>query len=251
MTPTLASTEQLTKTAETAVLAYRLTTEQAVVKAQAVIITDAVTYHDADAVLFSIRSAKKQVEAEIEKEVNEPLITPLYNVLEKLYEKRRKWMAVVHTPLEQAERVVKGKMAAWQAEERRKKDAQIAEQQRQARELQRQADLAKQQAEQAKTESARRLLRSEATLLEMQKEALQSQPIASASVKGAGSKVVVKKRWRVNDMRAFIEAVVDGQIPEICLQLNEEVMETYFQADRALFSMWPVEIYDETTVAGR
>lgn len=69
---------------------------------------------------------------------------------------------------------------------------------------------------------------------------------------GTGSKTTVKKVVRVKDMTAFIAGVVAGTIPEICLEVNFQVLNTYFENDRGLVSVWPgITIDDQVIVGGR
>lgn len=69
---------------------------------------------------------------------------------------------------------------------------------------------------------------------------------------GAGSRTVVKKVARVTDLSAFLQGIVAGVVPEICVEVNETVLRTYWEQDRGLVSCWPgVEIVDDVRVGGR
>lgn len=92
------------------------------------------------------------------------------------------------------------------------------------------------------------------TEVKLQMAIWQKKQIASGEERtsGAGSKTTVKKVVRVKDLTAFIGGVAAGTIPEICLEINQQVLNAYFEDDRGLVSVWPgVVIEDQVSVGGR
>jgi hypothetical protein len=248
-TPT--TTDATLARTEAAIVSVQPNTSAAVAEATEIIVSDQASYLAADAVLYKIRSARAVVEARMNAELTDPIIKPARAALDALYALRQRLTDKLWTPLEQAERLVKGKMARWQAEEKRREAEAAEERRREANRLAQEADLAKRQAEQAKTETARQRSLEEARRLTEQAAEVRSVK-AGGPLKAAGSKITFRKVWRVTDMTALIAAVVAGEVPEIVLMVNADVMEEYWKQDRAVVSGWAgVSIQEETSVSGR
>lgn len=241
---------QLAQT-ERSVLAVQPNTQAAVAEAHALVIADADGYHAADAVLYRVRSARQQVESRILAELTDPIIKPARAALDALYDLRQRLTDRLLTPLTGAEGVVKRKMADWQQAEKRKAAAEAEERRVAANRLAQEAEAARRQAEQANTATARQRAREEADRLAEQAAEVRAVR-APAPLKSAASKVTFRKVWRVTDLTALIAAVVAGDVPEIVLQVNAEVMDEYWRQDRALVSGWAgVTVAEETVVSGR
>jgi hypothetical protein len=242
---------QAAQNAETAIVSVQPSTNAAIAEAHALTIADADSYHAADAVLYRIRSARQVAEGKILVELTDPIIRPARAALDALYDLRTRLTDRLLTPLVTAEVVVKRKMAEWQAAEKRREQAEAEARRVEANRLAREAEAAGRQAEQANTAAARQRAREEADLLAAQAAEVRSVRQAPA-LKGAASKVTFRKVWKVTDMTALIAAVVAGDVPEIVLQVNTEVVEEYWKQDRALVSGWAgVSIQEETVVSGR
>ncbi len=229
-------------------------------------ITDAVDYADADLLLVRIRQSKKLAEQIFDEEVGTPILEPMRLALNSLYALRKK---MTETPFEAAERTVKGKMAEWQkgqdairAEERRVAREEEIRRERAAEEQRRQTAEAERVAAQAKGAQARKEAEAVAARLRetqaaAEEDAKRAKELAIAAEKarpvvGVGSRVTRKKQPVVVDMEAFIKGVVEGEVPAICLMVNEEVMEEYWKGDRGLVSAWPgVVIEEKVSVGGR
>jgi hypothetical protein len=241
-----------------------------VADAKALTVTDKSSYETADAFLFKIRQARKKVVDRIE-----PIKKPLNDAKAAV-------MALEHElddPLAEAERTIKTKMAAWQVEDRRRVEAENRRRWEEEQKAQRLADEQRRREEQAKLDEALAARRAqEARTLEARQKAIQEaeearqrslaaqqaaytlqshadtlaeRPVEEV-VKAVGSRVTEKVKWRVKDEHQFFLAVMRGEIPELTIAINEEVMEEYWKQDRMMVMGWAgVESYVDTRVAGR
>jgi hypothetical protein len=209
-------------------------------------ITDNSTYCVFDMFLVYIGNGRKQIADKLD-----PMIKPIREGLDRLYKLRRDLMG----PFDQAEEIVKGKMAGWQESERRR----IAEEERKAREEQERQERAQREAEEAARKAKSEAERQAASIRMAQAQENLTRAhdrLVTATnqrpVKASGSKVTVKKTWEVEDFDAFFQAVVAGQIPKICIQVNEEVMDTYWASDRGIVLSWPgLKMVEKTIIGGK
>lgn len=195
-------------------------------EAQAVTITSPDSYQAADIVLVKIRTARKNVSAIIEEKVGQ-IIKPIRKGLDQLYAVQRELTRDLDGPLEQAEKTVKARMANWQLDEQKKRfEAEMAR-------------VSEPLPDDGSTDSEPMAVPP-------------PMPTVSAPVRAAGSKVIRSKEWKVTDLSAFIKAVAAGSIPEITLQVNNEVMDAYFESSREEMLTWTgCEIVDTVRIAGR
>jgi ribonuclease D len=153
-------------------------------------------------------------------------------------------------------------MARWQAEEARKREEErqraLAEERRIARAAEDARLAAERQASEAKTKTQRveaeRLRQiAEAQEVDRQRaEDARKTAEGAKAVKGVGSRVTTVTYAEVTDLTAFLKAVVEGKVPEICVQVNESVLKTYWEDDAGLVSAWPgIEVRKQTRVGGR
>ena len=231
------------------------TSATVIAEARAVSVIDARTYQSADLALFKIRSARKTIANMIEEKID-VIIKPIRAGLDKLYEAKRNLIAELDTPLEQAERSVKSKMGAWQEEQRRLREQEEEQRRQKERELaleqQRQQQEANRLAAQGKLEAAQRAQDAATSAAYERERVKEAAPVTPAPVKGAGSKVTVVRRPVVKDMSALLAGIVVGTVPEILVQVREDVMETYWASDRGIVLSWPgVEMVTESKVSGR
>ena len=216
-------------------------------------------YGDADLLLGRIRQAKKQAAAMFDEKIGVPVLEPMRLSLAALYALRKE---LTETPFDAAEGQVKGKMGEWKREELR----QIEEDRRAAQEEERRqqgiADEQRRQAEEAirtaRTAAAKRQaeeLAERARQKQEEADRAKQQAVAAEKAKpvtGSFSRTTTKRVPKVTDMTKFIAAVAAGEIPEILLQVNEDVMEEYWKQDRGLVISWDgVTIEGVTTVGGR
>lgn len=238
--------------------AVSLTTSPIVAEITALTIVTTTDYHSADLLLVRIRQAKKIAEAIFAEKLGD-VLESTRNALNGLYAVRRE---VTEAPFENAEKVIKGKMAEWQAVERKKQDLARAAAQEEERRKEREARKQQEEAERAARSARSEKQREEAKALAERAEAArwemeEAKEVAKAAEKvkivtGVGSRVTVTKKAVVTDMTKFVRAVVEGEVPEICLEVNAEVLKQYFENDRGLVSCWPgVELVDVTKVGGR
>lgn len=240
--------------------------ETAIGAATAVVIADQSGYHNADLILFKIRSARRSVASLIELRLD-TIIKPIRAGLDKLYEARRQLLVDLDSPLEKAEKQVKQKMAAWQESERRKREEAERlkrEEEDRVRREQERIERERQEAERKASEARTKQQRAEAAererALREQQEELERQRQASAAaappppklVKAAGSRVTVVKHWRIKNQQEFIAAIATGSIPFIAVRPHIEVIDAIFKQEPDTVSAWPgVEIYEETRISGR
>jgi septal ring factor EnvC (AmiA/AmiB activator) len=244
-------------------------------------------YRTADFLLVELRHARKLAEEIFAEKIRTPILEPTRKALDGLYTLERE---LTKAPFDAIEKTLKAKMAAWQeaeryrieqerltrrreelrllheAEEARRK---IEETERAALEAKRAADMA---AERARTkeqrEAAERQAQQARSIAEqvgtartieqrISAEAAQARLDAIEAesqkvVKGVGSRVTVKRVPVVTGMRVFLEAILAGKVPEICIEVNEEVLAEYWGQDAGIVSSWPgVTVEEITTVGGR
>ena len=214
-----------------------------------VMVTDAETYLTADGWLVKIRSARAQIAAQVD-----PIIAPIRKGLDALYALRRR----LDGPLEEAEAGLKRKMATWQSDERRREEEENRKRREEARRLELEAEAARARAEQAAqvgTAQQQRKAEAQASVFEQRAEEARVTPAAvsvARTLRASGSVTREEVRWRVTDLDALVAAVVSGAVPSTVLKVDEQVMDQYWSADRAMVQSWAgVESYVATTIAGR
>lgn len=245
-------------------------THPAQAEAAALVISDATSYHSAGLILFKIRQARALVKSKID-----PLKLPINEAHKQIMKLEHE----LDDPLANAERAVKGKMAAFQAieqarvreEERVKQEALNRKSQEEAR-LAAEADRkrreeaqASQDAQRAKTQQERKEAEERAEAARRESQRLDEQQRLTAReleemesvevegpVKAAGSVVKEVHGWVVEDFHKLVLAVARGEVPELVLEVNKDVVDEFFKADRAMTCRWPGLAHKVTTrVSGR
>lgn len=216
-----------------------LKTEIATIQIANLIVRDDDTYREADAVLFQIGQALEKIESRFN-----PIISPIRKGLDEIYKLKRELV----TPLEDAVKVIKGKMKVFKIDEDRRiqaqKDAQEAEQQR----LEREAADKQRKAEAAVTPQMRGKLESQASRAVEAAIAVAAQPI-SAPVRVAGSSDRKIPSWKVTDMAAVIAGVAECNIPEDVLVLDTAKVREYFKANPKQVGKWPgFELFNDVQI---
>ena len=244
-----------------------------VAEAAAIVIRDADSYQGADLFLFRIRQARKKIA---------DLITPIKKPINEAKAAVMKLEHELDDPLEAAEATIKGRMAAWQIEDRRRVEEERRRQQEELYRVEREAAAkrmeadrqrlaeaeAARRAQEAKTAAARAQAQREAeaarlkTLeaeraagaLETQSDTLVAAPVPEV-VKAAGSRVIETVKWRVKHpggFAALVEAVYAGDVPIDALTTNDRWIEAEWQKDRGMVGSWAgIEVWKETRVGGR
>lgn len=194
-------------------------------------IVDAESYQSADKFLGKCRAAIKIVDEKLD-----PIIEPIRKGLDKLYALKRE----LHEPLDDAVKAVKGKMAKWQLEEKRKRDE---EEKKRREEEQRLVRLAEERERAGKSTA----------VVEKRLEALQEEAEKPVEVvRGKASSVRFVKKWRVTDLRKLVCAVADMDVPIEVLTVDARVMQEKFEENRPEVAAWPgVEMYEDVGIAGR
>jgi hypothetical protein len=192
--------------------------------ARALTITTEDDYLEADLSLVRVRNARSGIATMLAEKVDS-IIKPIRTGLDKLYKARRDIVADLDTPLEQAERIIKSKMADYQVERERARTAELTK------------------------------LRPAPVVAGVSEAICIPAPapvVATVPLKAAGSKVVITKKWRVTDLEALVKAAAEGKVTYLVVEANTEVLQGLFESDAAMFTMIPgVEIYDDTKIHGR
>jgi uncharacterized membrane protein YqiK len=205
-------------------------------------------YLVADAILGRIKKARKTWTDRMEK-----VIRPIRQGLDELYALNRD----VDKPLADLEEGVKGKMKAFKLEEARLlREADERKRQEEDR-LRREAEEAQRKAEAAKTPQLRGRLEAQATRLVAQAEVV-SQQDTPEPIRGTSSTTRPQKRVRIKDLVHFLQGIVDGYVPEDCvnnprvLDAMQPTLNNYFKDDPVGMEAWPgVEVYDDVQIVGR
>ena len=180
----------------------------------------------------------------------DPVIKLIRDGLDRIYEAKREALA----PGQQADGWLKGRMEKWQAEERQK--AREAEErarleQEQARRHREEAERA---ARQAKTEQERLIAEADRKTAREQEERAKAVRVTAAAytpVKVAGAKTTTKKGPMVEDVRAAMEGVVAGTVPEALFVVDEKFLAEMWKEDRGMVIGWAGVTVGEKTTVGR
>lgn len=231
-------------------------------------VKDQPSYLAADALLSHIKEAMDLVEEKFR-----PITKPIRDGLDKLYALRRE----IDTPLKTLETEVKGKMATYQMQERRRIQAEEEENQRRAREEARK--LIEEREERLRLEALQTLQApvvesylmqgnhhwvppstseprpgggSQATFLpEQVLVAFLSPPTAPAPSASSSSARFVT-RCRVVNMEALVDAALLGFVPLGILSIDQNAMESWFKQQPHLVKSWPgVEVYEDAIISKR
>lgn len=201
----------------------RVNTFEAMIPAEGVIITSDDDFAAWDEVLGRIRGFNGWWEPLIRKPIDH-----IRAGLDALYEVNRE----VTKPIAVVEAKIKEGMRQWQLqklEEKRKLEQELENKRRQL-EQKAQTPRVQEQIEQ----------------LDYSIEQVQAVPLSDAEFSHAR----VGKVWEVQDMAAFLRAVVSGLIPVETIMLNEKQINTYFRQSQETVASWPgVTVKDNVTIA--
>lgn len=234
---------------------------------------DPEAYQMADSLFGHIKLARKKVEGRFE-----PLIGPIRKGLDKLYALKRE----ADRPLDEAEKSLKLKMAAYKEEERsvlaeiradeerKEREAQAESRQLAAEETRLRLESERRQEEARRATSEENRRKAQALAAEAQArakaaeeasrsadQAVEAQAIRTemsvpAPVRGAGTTVRTVRRWRVPDIVTVIKAVVSGRVPIGVLMIDKEWVDKYYRDDKGTVESWSgFEGYEDTSVVGR
>jgi hypothetical protein len=187
------------------------------------------TYTDAELSLSSIQSAQKRVKAKLDEEIR-----PRYEELEQWYALKRELLS----ELDPAETRIKCQMADYNMEQQRlARERQKADDERK-RQLSVQA-----QAEVAKvndvTLSAIDRARAKFKATQKVEEAKQVVVAPPPPVKSTSSTFIPTETWKVVDMKAFLQGVLDGVIPEEAVMVQVVNMNGFWKIMKEKVKGWP------------
>ncbi len=200
------------------------------------------TYTDAETALSSIQSAQKRVKAKLDEEIR-----PRYEELEQWYALKRELLS----ELDPAETRIKRQMADYNLEQQRL----AREQQKVEGERKRQLSV-QAQAEVAKvndaTLSAVDRARAKFKATQKVEEAKQVVVVAPPPVKSTSSTFIPTETWKVIDMKAFLQGVLDGVIPEEAITVQVVNMNGFWKIMKEKVKTWPgVGVEEGGRIAGR
>jgi hypothetical protein len=218
-------------------------------RATGMVVASKEEYDAADVVLARLRDKRVHIMSK--------LIDPLKKPINEAHDRV---MALEHElvdPLTAAEKILKNKMGLWAQRERRiaqeRADAERQERERleaEQREKQREAD----RAQAAGKLSRAQILRHEATELADQAEEMAAAPPVQAQTQAARSTAVTIKKWRVSDLHAVLQGILNGVTPEGIVQVNAVVVNQYMRGDPSgeVVGGWPgMEVYDDVQIRGK
>jgi hypothetical protein len=223
--------------------------ESALSIAQSIEIDSPEMYRLAGDELASIKGKAKQLD-EQRKSITKPLD-----------DAKKAVMDLFRRPLEvltSAEGILKRSMLAYDQEQRRKQEeeqrkariAAEAERQRQQAEADKKAEEARQAAEAGDVKKA----------AELQQQAEETAAVAemiTAPViqleKPKASGVAVRKTYkaRVTDLKALLQGVIDGVVPDAVIEINESVLNSQARSLKESMKYPGVEVYTEEGISAR
>lgn len=232
---------------------------------------DPEAYQMADSLFGHIKFARRKVEERFD-----PIIGPIRKGLDKLYALRRE----ADHPLDQAERDLKDKMAAYKTEERlvlaevkqieedKERALQAESRRRAAEETQLRLESERRQEEVRRDTSEENRRKAEALAAESKAraeaaeqasrqadQALEVQVMTAAipaPVRAYGTTVRTVRRWRVPDIEPVLKAVVAGRVPVGVLMIDKEWVDRYYKSDKGTVEGWEgFEGYEDSSIVGR
>lgn len=201
-------------------------------------------YDKADTLLSDIRRARRDWAGKID-----PILDPLSLATRNLQALNRE----VDRPLETLEATVKGKMKAFKQEESRRLQEAEHERQEAQRQTQRRLDEAAAILDAAKTKPFKARMEAKVQAIETELAVIEEAPRVQ-QVKAVSSTARTVKRWRIADLAAILQGVLDGSIPDDIMVVASTAVERNFkgEAGKALVASWPgFEVYDDVIIAGR
>jgi hypothetical protein len=215
-------------------------------EAEALIITDQLSYTKADALLDRVRNGEKVVEEKFQ-----PIISPLRIPLDEFYELRRG----VAIPLEATKLLVKTKMGAHQLEEKKRLDAEAAENLRKAKEIAAKFQTSGFPPQPPNLGIIPTLVAREAEqagAITQQAIVTYLAPPTAPAPSAAHSSARFERRFRTTDLDLLVDAALAGEVPLDILTVRPSKLQEYFDRDPELVASWPgVEVYDHPIITGR
>ncbi len=245
--PTKAQIEEALTAAQAAI--SELQTE-----AEALVISDHLTYNYADSLLSRIIGGEKVTEEKIR-----PIITPLREPLDAIYEARRG----VDKPLGTLKELVKKKMGDYQIEQKKLRDVE-AERDRQTA-----IQLLEEQAAKLRMDEELAAVNDESPMFPSAGEwpsgggftppipeptqiTFLAPPTTAPAPIAAHSTTRFERRCRVIDIDLLVDAALSSIVPLDILTFKPSAVQGYFISQPELVAGWPgVEIYDHPIITGR
>lgn len=167
--------------------------------------------------------------------------------LDMLYELNRE----VDTPLENLENALERQMKGFKLAEQRRLQAEEEERQRVAVEAQRKIDELQRRQEALKTPAAKAKVEEQILEAAEDLDAVQQEEVSTAVV-GQNSGIRPKKIPVVTDRDAFLKGVLEGTIPDDCIDISMVKVRAYYKEDPEAVKLFPgVEIQDDIQIVGR
>lgn len=207
-------------------------------------VTTAEEYEAADNLLARIAQARKTWKAKLS-----PIIDPLNDAL-KAAKKAMDGAKTLHKeadePLEQLELTVRGQMKAFKLEEHR----QLQEAQREQERLQ--AALQEQLEREATARTAQQRAKATVQREVLEQRVEQAVEAAPAAVYVENSSTRVSRKVRVSSLRDLLQGILDGYVPEDCVEVRMPRVNAYFKEHGEAMASWPgVVVEDDVTIVRR
>jgi hypothetical protein len=205
-------------------------------------IIDANTLAQADSFLSKICSARKVIEVRLKR-----ILDPLNEARNEVLNLRREMDA----PLLQLEAELREGMKDYRMLEIRKERE--AEEKRLQERRRIEAEAAKKLAQEnaAKTEAMRKRLAAQREELEAKAVEVTAAPLAPpVTLMNSGTRT--ERRVRITDRKAFLAAVVAGEVPDDVITIDMSTLERYRKMNEALVKSWPgTDIQEDVIIVRR
>lgn len=200
-------------------------------------------YRAADFALCAVQRMSSGWELEMEE-----LLEPARKLKQGLDTLKRS----VAQPLDMVTMTIKDKMRDYKlVEQRQVREAQIAHERERAR-LEEEKAKKEQALQNASTQKMRERIAAARQELEVKADNLAYQGSGVAPIQADNSSTRTLKKVRVNNYDAFVEGVLQGLIPVVCLSIVQAELNLQFKARPEVVEGWPgVEVYEDVIIATR
>ena len=193
-----------------------LSTTPVLLRAVELEVVDSRSYAVADNLLSVIRKARKTW-ADRTSKITAPLKEAMAQLKVSMAE-AKSFVEEVDSPLAQGEQVLRDSMRQYKLEEARLIEEERRKEQAEKDRLWREAEEKRLKAEQAKTPQMASRLANQAAKLEVAAATVAAPVQVPVKVQGSGTRTI--RVWRVVDLKALLQGVVDGTVPTEIISLD-------------------------------
>lgn len=216
---------------------------QVTTPATGIVVSSPEEYDAADSRLSRVRETKKSVQLKLEEEIR-----PRYLTLESWYSLQRELIG----PIDAAEKSLKHKMADYQLRLARQKAEADRIRDEETRRLSQEAQKALTAANNPQLSAVDRArAKFQATKAVTQAQEVK-EVVSIPEVKGTSSTFIPTESWKVTDLKAFLQGVINGTVPLECVQVQVVNMNMFWKMNRERVKGWPgVVVESGGRIAGR